>query len=399
MNLEIRPIEAGEYEAWMHAAARSFGALLLEDDLSLRRPTVELDRTLAVLEDGEFVGEALAYSMEMTVPSGCLPTAVVDYVAVQPTHRRRGILNKIMDRQLRDFHERGEPLAILEASESIIYGRFGYGVGSLREDWTIAREHTAFAKPPEQRGRVKFIDKEQAISVLPEVYRRAVSERPGMIIFSEAWWDFFLADPETVRRGASAFFHVVYEQDGHASGYAIYRIRDHTLIVVGLVAETEEAYASLWRYCLDVDLMSTTQAYARAVDEALPWMLADPRRLQRLVRDHIWVRLVDVGAALSSRRYAQTARVVLEVRDSFCPWNEKTFDLEGSDRDAVCRPTSASPDLVLSAADLATVYLGAVNFTTLAHAGRAEERTQGALSQADAMFATSRQPWSPPYDL
>ena len=175
----------------------------------------------------------------------------------------------------------------------------------------------------------------------------------------------------------------------------MYRTKGETLIVMQLLAAANEAQASLWRFCFDIDLMASTEAWDRPPDDPLPWMLADPRRLKRSLEDGLWVRLVDVAAALSARRYAAQDRLVLEVRDRFCGWNDGRYELEGGPDGTVCRPTTAEPDIVLSAADLAATYLGTVAFTTLSHAGRVEERTQGALLRADAMFATQLQPWNP----
>jgi predicted acetyltransferase len=140
--------------------------------------------------------------------------------------------------------------------------------------------------------------------------------------------------------------------------------------------------------------MASFQAYGRAVDEALPWMLADPRRLRRSVRDEIWLRIVDVHAALSDRSYAQSSRLNIEVRDPICPWSDGVVELQGGPEGGFCRPTNESADLVLSASDLAATYLGTVRFATLLGAGRIEERTTGSVDTADAMFATRLQPWS-----
>ena len=316
-------------------------------------------------------------------------------MTVRPTHRRRGILTRMMEYQLREIHQRGEPLAALSASESVIYGRFGYGIGSLREDWNIQRAHAAYAHPGQQAGALRFIDPEEARVVCPRVCDRACAERPGYVRYNEALWNRFLADPERERRGARPLFYLVYEEDGRVDGYVLYRHKNATLIVQELMAATDSAASSLWHFCFGVDLISSIEAVNRPLDDPLPWMLADPRRLERLVRDTMWLRLVDVRAALSGRRYAVEGRLVLEVRDPFCSWNQGVFALEGGPDGARCDPSRGSPDVVLSAADLAEVYLGTVKFGTLSRAGRVDERSTGALNLADDMFATQLQPWTP----
>ena len=392
MDLEIRMPAEEEYEKWMVTYLLACG-LHATEAVRSRRPWMELDRLLAAYDDGLMVGTTATSSLEISIPGGVLPTGRVGVVGVPPTHRRRGILTKLMKRQLRDIHERGEPLAMLEASESIIYGRFGFGIGALAEDWSIERQHTAFGRPVEPRGRVRFMDPAEAKRAYPVINNRVSAHRSGIVRYRQAFWDFFLRDTGYFASGITAFFHVAYGGD-EPDGCASYRIRDKRLTVRYLVALTDDAYAALWSFLLNVDLMASFHAEGRAVDEALPWMLADPRRLSRSVRDESWVRVVDVEAALSARRYARDGRLRIEVRDPTCPWNDRVWELEGGPDGASCRPTRGSPDLVLSASELGAVYLGGSRFAPLLGAGLIEERTAGAAETVDSMFATRLQPWS-----
>lgn len=395
MDLEIRPIMPAEADDFIRADNRAFGQPISDEELAAHPPIQELDRSLAAFEGGHIVGGAHALSSRMNVPGGQLPTAAVDDVSVQPTHRRRGILTQMMARQLTDIHERGEPLAALFSAESIIYGRFGYGIGTVHERWTIDRHHTAYERPHELAGRLRFVSPEEMRKTFPDVYKRATARRPGAIEPTTQRWDRIVADAVSRRDGASAYFHVAYERDGRVEGYARYRTKEPKLIIENLIPVTDDAHAALWRFCLDVDLMTSTEAWNRPTDDPLPWMLADPRRLKRSTEDGLWIRLVDVAAALSGRRYMQSDSVVLEVRDTFCPWNDGRYALEGGPGGAHCQRTKSEPDIALSAADLAAAYLGAVSFTTLSLAGRVEERRSGALLRADAMFATELKPWCP----
>ena len=178
-------------------------------------------------------------------------------------------------------------------------------------------------------------------------------------------------------------------------GYVTYRTNRPILVVNELMAATREASAALWRFCFDMDLITSTEALKRPVDDPLPWMLADPRRLERWIRDGMWLRLIDVVAALKLRRYMRSDGLLLEVRDELCPWNNGRFELEGSSEGAACRASSSSPDLLLAVSALASAYLGTVSFSTLAQAGLVDERTPGALLRADRMFAVQHQPWTP----
>ena len=395
MDFEIRPIVEEEYEPWLRAIDLGFGSHLREADVPRLRRTFKMDRTVAAFDDGRPVSGAHSYPLEMMVPGGSLVIAGVNAVAVQPTHRRRGILTGMMAHQLRDLHERGEALAALFSAESAIYGRFGYGAATFYEGWTIDRQHTAFARTHEADGRTAFVAPEEMRKVFPDVYRRATERRPGALQLPDYAWDDRAEDLEHHRGDRSASFYVVYERDGGVDGYVSYRLQGPTVHVSELMSTSLEAHAALLSYCFGIDLRSTVKAPTRPVDDALPWMLADPRRLQRSLHDGMYLRLVDVAKALPARDYSRQGSLVLEVSDSFCPWNEGRFELEAGPEGAECSPTSASPDLLLSASDLASVYLGTVRFTTLASAGRIEERSPEALQRADAMFATELAPWCP----
>ena len=182
MDFELRPIVEEEITPWISAENVGFGSHFDEADLSrVRKRISDLDRTLAAFDGGTIVGTAHSRPQQMTVPGGSIETSCVDFVTVQPTHRRQGILTRMMDRQLNDLHDRGEAVAALWSSESIIYGRFGYGPGSFHERWSIDRQHTAYADSSEPRGQTRFVGTDDVAATYPEIYRRATAERPGAI--------------------------------------------------------------------------------------------------------------------------------------------------------------------------------------------------------------------------
>ena len=391
---EMRTITNDEFVQWLRAEARAYGNRL-DHAPEVLRPHFDLDRSIAVFDQGNIVGGAHSHRVEMSLPGSSAVIAGVANIAVQPTHRRRGVMTRMMHHQIKDIHERGEPIAALFASESIIYGRFGYGIGSLREQWMIDRQYNAYARPYESRGRIVFVDPVDITAELPEVFRRSTKDRPGVFQRSPHQWEWDSQAPEHKQGGAGGLFYVAYEDDGRVDGYATYRTSGTTLVVNELMAATKEANTALWRFCFEVDRISCTEALRRPVDDPLPCMLADPRRLQRSTRDGLWVRLIDVAASLMLRRYMQSDRLVLEVRDELCPWNDVRFELETSAEGATCRASRSSPDLVIPVAHLASAYMGAVSFSTLAGAGLVDERTPGALLRADRMFAVQYQPWTP----
>ena len=308
-DIEIRGIDESEYEGWFIDHDVAFGRRATAEDAARARPSVEVDRALAAFEGAAIVGTTHALSVELTVPGGACPTALVDMVGVLPTHRRRGVLTRMMERQLSDIHERGEPLAALTASESVIYGRFGYGIVSMHEEWSIDKEHSALATRIEPRGRIRFVDGEDAKAPVLEVYLGVTSQRPGMVRYRPGSYETFLAGGGHGQAGG-AVFRVVYEEEGRPLGYAKYRTGDDMLEVQELMGLTPAAWAALWGYCLGMDLTTGTTASRRPVDDPLLWMLADPARLQRSVMDRMWLRIVDVGPALERRRYAVEGRLV-----------------------------------------------------------------------------------------
>ena len=392
--LEMRTVNPDEFFQWVWAEARAYGNRL-NIDPEILRPHFDLDRSIAVFDQGNVVGGAHSHKLEMAVPGSLAVVAGVANIAVQPTHTRQGILTRMMHHQINGIHERGEPLAALFASESVIYGRYGYGMSSFREQWTIERQHNRYARPYDTPGRMVFVDPANITNDLPEVFRRSTKDRPGVFQKSRHLWEREKQAPEHRQGGQGGLFYIAYEDGGRIDGYAKYRTSGNTLTVNELMATTTEANAALWRFCFDLDLVTRTEAERRPVDDPMLWMLADPRQLQRITRDGLWLRLVDVAESLELRSYMESGRLVLEVRDDLCSWNQGCFELEASPEGATCRPSTASPDLTVTVAGLASAYLGAASLTKLFQAGLVEERASGALLRADRLFATRLAPWTP----
>jgi predicted acetyltransferase len=404
VTVRVRTLADDEVAAAISVDWRAFGSHPSEAVVAAEGPGYEPGRSLAATDGDAIVATARAWSSELALPgSTSAPAAAVTGVGVLATHRRRGILRALMDRQLADVRERGEPLAVLVASEGGIYGRFGYGPATVAAELTLSREGGAPADPTPAPGPFRLLDAAAAARELPPLHERLRRARPGEIRRSDGWWHMFLADPDDHRGGASARFYAVYEPEpGRAAGYAAYRIHDRweggipamELRVSDLCATDISARLALWRFLLGVDLIETLTIYQAPVDEPLRVDLADPRqlRLTALV-DHLWVRLVDLPAALAARRYAVEGRVVLEVADPVLPDNAGTFELVGGPDGATCRRGGGAPDLAVDVADLGAVYLGGARLSTLARAGKVAELRPGALRRADAMLAADPPPF------
>lgn len=340
----------------------------------------------------------------MTVPGGgSLPCAGVTRVSVRATHRRRGLLTAMMRKQLDDMHQRGEPLAALYASEAPIYGRYGYGLATYGGVLEVDRARGAFAHPLDAPTNITMVDVPAGVKAFAQVWERARPNQPGMLTLDERWWRYLLADLESQREAASPHYRVVYRTGDGPAGFALYRIKlawnasgpIGELRLEFLNAVTADAYAALWRYILDVDLIAKITGSMRPIDEPLRFLLADSRQPKMSIEDGLWVRLVDVPQALAGRRYAVDGRLVVRVRDAFCPWNEGRFEIDGGPDAARCQSCDTSPDLDLDVADLGAVYLGGNRWRVLHEAGRVAELHPGAVARADAMFATDRAPWCP----
>jgi predicted acetyltransferase len=385
-----------EYGRAISAIGQYFNPPPTEEFLERWVKVLPHERMHAAFEEGQIVGGAGAFPFELSVPGGSLPCAGVTAVGVHPTHRRRGVLRSMMDAQLRDVHERGEPIAALWASEETIYGRFGYGIASWAGELSVPHEWDAFAEPQAPVGTTRFVTPEEARELFPPVYDMVRRDRPGMMSRNEVWWEDRHLRQEERESDAPRRF-VVLEDDGEPLAYAIYRTHfsfdggsaSSRLVVREALGATPQATAAIWRFLLDVDWMGSVEAHLAPPDHPLFLLLATPRRMRYRMGDGLWVRVVDVPAALAGRTYGAGVPLVFEVRDAVCDWNDGRWKLEGG----ACERTDEEPDLALDVSALGSAYLGAVSFRQLSEAGRADERTTGAIERADALFGWRPLPW------
>ena len=404
MQFEIRPISPEEFLPFARSTALAFGEQPSDKELEEEKGLFEFDRSLAAFEDKRIVGTGLIDSFQLTLPGLIkIPAAGVTWIGVLPTHRRRGILTSIMQRQLHDMRERGEAVGMLYASESIIYGRYGYGAATFQARYAIDTRHRAFRHSLGTSGSVVLADKDQARAKIPALYDQYRQNQPGELSRSEAYWDLIFLDPEHWRRDSSPRFYVLHQhENGEADGYATYRAKrswqeglpNNTMQLGTLTAFNPDVRAALWDFCLSVDLVQQVETGPFPLDEPLRWMLSDTRRLRTVsVNDGLWIRLVDIPEALSARRYMAEGELTIEVEDSFLPENSGAYHLETSGDDADCRRMTGACDLSLHVTDLGALYLGGHKFSSLAAAGRVKENKPGSIVRADSMFASDPAPW------
>jgi predicted acetyltransferase len=400
MSIEVRPCASlDELRSGLNAIGHYFGHDNTEEDAERFAQWIELDRMHLAFDGDSIVGAAGAFTFAMSVPGGAtIPAGGVTVVGVLPTHRRRGVLTEMMRAQLDDCRRRGDAAAYLWASESTIYGRFGYGLASLTGEMKLARERTAFAQPFTGRGTVRLVDAGEAARVFPPLYEQVREQRPGMFARSQAWWETRkLAVMPWAKAGPKQY--ALLEVDGEPVGYAIYTVQQEwrsgsstgTVTVVEAIAPTAAATRELWRWLLDFDWTSQFQAGLLPLDHPLFLLLAEPRRMEFRLGDGIWVRLLDLEAAFSARSFAREGTVVVEVTDAFRPETTGRWRLG----DGGAERTSAEPELALDVAGLGSVYLGGFGVRELVAASRAQELVPGAATRADELLRTAVEPWCP----
>lgn len=406
MTTETRVLDPSEWDRWFATLELAFGGVPEQpEERALWRDLTECGRSLAVWDGGEPVATAGAFSFRVTVPGGAsVPTAGVTMVSVAGTHRRRGILTSMMRRQLDDVRELGEPLAVLTASEAAIYGRFGYAAASWAQRAVVDTTRVRLSVPAGTDAvTLRMVPLAEASAVVESVYARMVPRRPGMLARRPGWERLPLLDPPGSREGASPRLCVLAERDGEVVGYALYAIKaewgwggaDGTVTAHELYGLDPAAEAALWRYLCSVDLTTKVRVDSAPVDAALLHLVSDVRRCEPTVREQLFARLVDVGAALEARTYRAPVDVVFEVEDAFCPWNAGRWRLSGDAKGATCARTSDAADLALSVRELGAAYLGGTSLASLALAGRVTELRDGSLAEASLAFGSELAPWLP----
>ncbi len=403
MTIRIRTVrDHAEFGAALGSIGHYFGGDWKPEDLERFNSLLPFDRTHAAFDGPQVVGGAGAFPLELSIPGAQVPCGGVTVVGVLPTHRRRGILGRMMRAQLADIRERGEALAALWASEETIYGRFGYGMASQDAMIRATRAEAALRPDlPSRVGTTRLIGHDEAAKALPRIYDRVRRQSPGFVSRSADWWDVKKLDDRRERRqGAGELNRLLLEIDGRPVGYALYRIKlsfDQPLNtsevhVIEALGVSPEATRELWRYLLGIDWVAEIHSELLSVDHPLFLLVQRPNRLHWRVVDGIWLRLIDVGAALSARSVAGDGRITFDISsDPTFPDNVGRWTVEGGE----ARRSRRRADVRLDVQALASAYLGGFTFAELARAGRVEEVARGGIARADALYRVDVKPWCP----
>jgi predicted acetyltransferase len=384
----VVPLSVDDRDAILDVDQWAFGADLEEFDPGPATATFEWDRAFGVraIDGGHLLANNLTYSLDLTVPGGQLPCAGLTWVGVHPQARRQGLLRAMAEHHLHTVHERGEPVSALYAAEPGIYGRFGYGLASRHQRFTVPRAAQLRDVPGwrDVRLRLERVDPDRHTDLVAGCHEAFRPGRPGMLSRrSQALRRLHLSDPRASRQGGESLRILVADADdgGPARGYALFRRKsawgdagpDGTVIVRECIARDPAAARALWGRLVDLDLTARVETWDLPLDDPLGHLLVDVRAATPKLTDGLWLRLVDVRAALAGRRYLREVDLVLGIRDAICPWNEGAWHLRGGPDGADCEPTSAAPDLELDVRDLGATYLGGESFAALAAAGLVRE--------------------------
>lgn len=380
---------------------------------------------------GGLVATAASYPSSTAVPGGAvLPVAAVARVGVRADRTRRGLLTALMRAQLDDLRSRGDVLALLCATETGIYGRFGYGVATRGRSVRVRASRTALRPQAPEGGPVRLLAPADLPAVPADVHDALALRRPGGITRPPGWWEVattrhesapLLAAVHTGPDGDDGFALAVAVGGGGSGGTAGAGFV-RTLRVTDMHAADTTAAAALWRFLLGIDLVAHLEAALRPLDDPLDLLLADPRtEAVTEVADETWLRMVDVPAALAARSFPAvvqpvgsvepvasaepggsvqpvrsaepTAPVLLAVHDPLLPDNAGVYRLGGGTAERVAPLGAVAADLECDVAALSMAYLGDRAPSVLAATGWWTAHDPAALPRADALFATGVTPW------
>ncbi|MEU6849066.1 GNAT family N-acetyltransferase [Actinacidiphila alni] len=410
---EVRTVAESDVADWVRAMSTGFhlAPSVGDEEVAARRPLFDLSRTQGAFDRGRCVATFRSMPRRLTVPGGAsVPASAITNVSVTATHRRRGLASRMMAADLAAAKERGDAVSILVAAEYPIYGRYGFGPATWVTDWEVDVPRAALDRRwagPSDGGRVDLMPLDEVREFGPGLHDRVRARTVGAIDRTPFWWEMSTGQRRFASQPWTEPFAVAYrDATGRLDGLATYTASEEhwpgklpkvDVSVRQLIAASPAAETALWRYLLSLDWVTLLKSGHRAPDDLLPLLLGDPRAARtETYADFMWLRPLDVPAALSARTYAGgPAALVLDVHDAAGLAGGRFLLETDASGAAVCAPTTASADLTLSVADLGCLYLGDESPVRLAALGRVSEHRQGAAATADTLFRTPRRPWCP----
>ncbi|MFE9910914.1 GNAT family N-acetyltransferase [Streptomyces clavifer] len=413
MSLDPRSVTVSEYPEWLRAVSTGFLMPFKEseEEIAVRLAHTDLARAQGVFDGGRCVATFRSFAQDLTVVGGATVRAdAISAVTVTPTHRRRGLLSRMMAADLAAAKERGDVVASLIAAEYPIYGRYGFGPATWTTEWEIDVPRTGLdprrpVPSQEDGGRIDLVDGAEVRKTGPELHERLAARQHGVISRDARWWERSTGVGVPEHENWTEPFYAVYRSaDGQVDGLMAYRADTNwgdakqplnKATVTWMTAVTPAAERALWQFVCSIDWITTVRSGYRATDDLLPLLLPDPRAARIVTRaDWLWLRVLDVPRALEARTYGAAGSLVLDVRDG-TGLTAGRFLLEASSAGASCAPTTRSADLVLDVRELASLYLGDESAVRLVALGSVEEGRPGAAASADALFRAGRRAWCP----
>lgn len=391
-GLDYCTVAGDEVDGWLQSVARGFqdgertAAHIAagRDRNAGKRLTGVYDPAAPAAASAGPVATIASWIGDLTLPGEtAVPACAISAVTVSPTHRRRGVARALLEGELRTAAAQGLPAAMLTVSESTLYGRYGFGVATESADLKIDTKRANWIGPRPE-GRVDFVTRAHAKDLIARLHERTRREAPGEIALPPGHEDRFTGTAPDAHEGGDVRCVQYTDPSGAVRGVLAYRIRSHqddftkgTAALSRLVANGADAYAALWRFVLELDLVGEVHADLAATDEPVLWMIDDRRAATVTVRDHQYVRILDIPAVLGSRRYDAPGAVLLDVEDPLdLAGGRFLLEVDADGRGAVSRAEGAAPAGVphvrLGIAELSAACLGGVSLLTLSRAGRVQ---------------------------
>jgi predicted acetyltransferase len=405
LSVEIRACPPDRFVELLKTSEIGFSEDLSNDMIGRVERVADKERWWAPFDGDRMVGTSGIFTMHLKIPGGELPAGGITFVTVLPSHRRRGLMSGMMRLMIDDCRNRGEPLAILWGAEGAIYPRFGFGQATSSFNLEAEVGAISFTRDWPREGACRLLPAGEGLDLVMPVYEAARSGRSGFIDRTPDWWVGVLPLAEKDAKGGEARRLVVYESEAGPEAYAVCKTKSEwnvrgpggTLTVEEAIGCTPRGTREIWRYLLEVDLIRTLKTWRMPADYPLFTLVSEPRRLATTVGDGLWLRIVDVKAALEGRTYGldgnDAGRLTLDLRDEYCPWNAGRWLIQVDGGRATASRVEGDADLSLDANDLAAMFLGGTSAAALADSGRVEQLRPGGLSAANSLFATPLIPW------
>lgn len=410
--------DAALFDAWLQADQRGFHAeALTEEQLAEHREGLAFARSIGVWDPSSAdpatpVGTVGSWRSSLSLGAGhegasagaSIEGWAISAVTVAPTHRRRGIARALLEGELRAASNAGIPLAMLTVSEATIYGRWGFGPATWAADYSVDTRALQWTGP-RPTGRVHQVSPASLRALAPQLAERAHRRESGEVPGWEHYWQRMLGLTAGSTRASKLRAARYDDEQGNPQGFALYSLAAdpddytaHTVSLDYLCAANDDAHAELWRFVLELDLVATVRAPLRPVDEPVQWMVSNPRAVRTSARsEHLWLRILDLPASLTARRYAHADTVLLRVDDRQGFAHGDWMLTTSPDGAATVTPADADPApeaavVRLGVDVLGTLLLGGAPVESLRAAARLVEERPGSAARLDALFRTTRAP-------